>query len=394
MRMQKGPYLQHPGCDGVTVMWQTDVESDGEVRVYELLCPHVPTANLPIRRETGRFCAGRGTMHKVRIEGLESGCDYCYEVISVNGDDVLASPKYPFRTAPDAESAISFLLTAECCGAEEPKPNTNPYTGPLNELMKQEHADFIQSVGDSVGNGQVDVLWDWQMFWPQAELLHTTPYYPCVGNHEVQNGSTGDGKSDACYALFDRYFDFPHYYSYDYGCAHICVLDAPAMLKNIGRDAAAQDQSVPELIDGFADSEQMRFLEEDLAASDARWKFVVLHYPPYTSSIYDVRELREVLCPVLERHHVDVMFNSHAILYERTHPIRNGRIDPDGVRYVVVGGYGCAESWLRPKLSRVSAKVAGSRPNYVRIALTPYRLEMTAIDYEGKLFDIMTIDKS
>ena len=114
-------------------------------RIHPVQCQ---PANLPIRRETGRFCAGRGTMHKVRIEGLESGCDYCYEVISVNGDDVLASPKYPFRTAPDAESAISFLLTAECCGAEEPKPNTNPYTRPLNELMKQEHgSSFVLMEG-------------------------------------------------------------------------------------------------------------------------------------------------------------------------------------------------------------------------------------------------------
>ena len=391
LMMVKGPYLQQPVRDGMTIMWQTDVSSTGEVRVWELLKPHVRTEAMPVSGEPRVFAAEPDDLHCVRVDGLLPGTDYCYEVVSRSGEDELVTPRYAFRTIPDEDEAISFLLTCECCGPTEPVPT--PAAAPLNELMRCEHADFIQSVGDCVADGRVEAYWNWHMFWPQRELLHSLPYFPCVGNHEVQSCHTGDGSSADRYRLFDRYFAYPHFYSYDYGCAHFCVLDAPAMFKAIGRDDAMKDRYVPEPIDDLAGSEQLRFLEEDLTASKARWKFVVLHYPPYTTSVYDHRELREVLCPILEKHQVDIMFNSHAIQYERSHPIRNGKIAPDGVRYIVCGGYGCVEQWLWTHADRFSAKVCGNRPNYVRVALTPYRLELSAIDMQGRLFDMLTLDK-
>ena len=146
-----------------------------------------------------------------------------------------------------------------------------------------------------------------------------------------------------------------------------------------------------DLLDDFENSEQYRFLEQDLAAANAKWKFVIFHYPPYVSAINDVREMK-ILSPIMEKHGVDLVFNSHAAVYERSHPIRQNRYDKTGIRYVVVGSFGDFESWFREKSNGFSAKLS-SRPCYVRVTVSPGSLELQAIDYEGKLFDSLLLEK-
>ena len=152
-----------------------------------------------------------------------------------------------------------------------------------------------------------------------------------------------------------------------------------------------KNRIIPHLLDDFENSEQYRFLEEDLASSNAKWKFVVFHYPVYCAASFDVREL-QVFAPLFEKYGVDIVFNSHAILYERSYPIKRNRLDKEGVRYVLVGGYNGVEEWFWPKSNGFAAKMS-TRPNYVRVSLTPFSLEMQAIDYEGKLFDVLTLEK-
>ena len=118
---------------------------------------------------------------------------------------------------------------------------------------------------------------------------------------------------------------------------------------------------------------------------------MVFHYPPYTSSIFDVPQL-QVLAPIFEKYGVDVVFNSHAIVYDRSHPVKGGKVAKDGVRYILVGGYGDLDDWFREKQNGLSAKIC-ARPNYVHVAITPWRFELQAFDYEGKLFDTLTLEK-
>ncbi|MBR2950717.1 MAG: hypothetical protein IKC46_12805 [Lachnospiraceae bacterium] len=89
---------------------------------------------------------------------------------------------------------------------------------------------------------------------------------------------------------------------------------------------------------------------------------------------------------------MDVVFNSYAVVYERSHPIKNGKLHWDGVRYVLVGGYHDCDDWFRDKGNGFSAKRC-ARPNYVRVAHTPWSFELQAFDYEGRMFDILTLEK-
>ena len=387
MYIQKGPYLQNPQKDSIVIMWETDVISSSEVRVYDACRPHVPTKQYSIIGEPIIYQGETAALHKVNISGLLPGHDYYYEVISVADGETISSTKFPFRTAPNEDTAISFALTAENGGSGG---QDGPYMVPLIELIKREHPDFIMSVGDILNNGLRPLDWDTCLFGPFKNVLSTTPFYPCVSNHEIAKDAVLPLTGVNHYGLYEKYFSFPGYYSFDYGCAHFTVLDSPAFTKAI--EHSESDSYIPELLDDLKNSEQYRFLEEDLASSKAKWKFVVFHYPVYCSSWYDVREL-QVLTPLFEKYDVDIVFNSHAILYERSHPIKNNQLNKNGIRYILVGGYNGFEGWFWPKSNGFSAKMC-SRPCYVRVSLTPFTLELQAIDYEGKLFDSLSLEKT
>ena len=392
MLITKGPYLQNPCNNAITIRWETDVASTSEVRMYNTFLPHVPRleiAKLRAQTITGApriFTGCEGTLHSVIVDGLAAGCDYCYEVCSKCGEDEVVSELHSLRAAPDKDTAFSFVLLAENGGVGDPD---NKYTAPILNLVKREHPDFIMSVGDIVHNGTLESDWDTYFFSPFANLIADVPFYPCVGNHEVNGMAIPDADVVARYKNYEKYFAFPRNYSFDYGCAHFCVIDCPSMFEEMA--TTDTERFVPCLKKDIESCEQYAFLKKDLEGSQAKWKFVVFHYPPYTSAVFDVRELQP-LASLFEKCGVDIVFNSHAIIYERSHPIKEERVSKDGVRYILVGGFGCFEHWLRDKRSRFAAKLS-SRPNYVHVSLTPFSLELQAIDHEGKLFDTLTLEK-
>jgi predicted phosphodiesterase len=83
------------------------------------------------------------------------------------------------------------------------------------------------------------------------------------------------------------------------------------------------------------DRTQVGWLGQQLAASKARWKIVLLHHPLYTSGRYGLqaRWTRWRLESVLTSHGVDVVFSGHEHIYERSRP-------HEGIVYFVTGGAG------------------------------------------------------
>jgi len=389
MHFKKGPYLQKPEQDSILILWETHEPSTGEVHIYDASTPHVPAQKTC---EIGESCTFRsemkGTFHKVQITGLSAATEYYYEVVCDINCKKVSSGKIPFWTAPQKGAPLSFVLTAEHGGVGNPN---SPYLPPIRELIRRERPHFIQSVGDLIHIGTRECDWDTYLFTPFKHLLRSVPLYPCTSNHELSSDATviPQEQRSEHYRNYKHFFAFPPSYSYDYGCAHFFVLDCLDFFTNVTHDD--QDSWSPCLRPDWKECETYRLMENDLRSSDANWKFVVFHYPPYTTSIFDVRELR-VLAPLFEECGVDIVFNSHAIVYERTHPIKENQVHPDGVRYILVGGYGDFDGWFRAKSSSFTAKLA-ARPNYVHVALTPWRLELQAVDYEGKLFDSLVLEK-
>jgi len=386
MYIQNGPYLQDAKKDSIVISWETDEIATSEVHVYDTYHPHVLMDKPPIYGDAKIYKGETGTLHRVCVDGLCAGTDYCYSVHSQNECGLVSTKIFSFRTAPEETTTFSFVLTSEHGGAGDA---SLPHTVSIIELIRRERPDFIQSVGDILLDGRDASQWNFWFFKPFQKLLCNTPFYPCVGNHEVGSNAVKDCDIESAYANYEKYFVFPRNYSFDYGCAHFCVLDCPSMFEEI--ISTETDSYQPVLKENFTNREAYQFLEQDLKTTSARWKFVVFHYPPYASAQYEVPELR-VFAPLFEKYGVDIVFNSHAILYERSHPIKNGQFDPNGVRYILTGGFADVDRWFWDKSNGLSAKRA-ARPNYVRVAITPESLELQAVDWEGKLFDTLNLKK-
>jgi hypothetical protein len=129
-------------------------------------------------------------------------------------------------------------------------------------------------------------------------------FYPAVGNHDWDDGI----------APFQAYFTLPgneRYYDVVQGPVHFFFVDAV--------------ESEP---DGTTStSVQAQWLQGALAASSARWKIVILHYPPYTSG--DVHSNATALQWPFEAWGASAVLSGHNHNYER---ILKGRFP-----YFVVG---------------------------------------------------------
>lgn len=130
------------------------------------------------------------------------------------------------------------------------------------------------------------------------------------------------------------------------------------------------------------DPEQLRWLEDTLAASDATWRIVGLHRPPFSAG-YQGSDLaiRERFTPIFRRHGVQLVVSGHDHDYQRSHPM-------DGTTYVVSGG---GSSTRRTGTADFTA-VAFAVQHFVDIAVYPEHVLLRAIAEDGRAFDEAWID--
>jgi len=163
------------------------------------------------------------------------------------------------------------------------------------------------------------------------------------------------------------------YYAFDWANVHIVVLDTE--------------------LDFSQGSDQYTWLQNDLQATSQPWKIAVFHRPAYSSGPHGSNEdVQNDLVPLLESYGVDMVFNGHDHLYERTCPILNQTCttpDAGGIIYFVAGGagaslYSASSSWFTAKLS--------SRYHLIQIDIENCKLTAQAIDETGASFDSVVID--
>jgi tetratricopeptide (TPR) repeat protein len=195
--------------------------------------------------------------------------------------------------------------------------------------------------------------------------MHSVPLYPVLGNHEHHA------------RLYFDYFSLPgneSWYSFNFGNAHFVVLDS----------------DVDQLSDG---GEQLAWLEDDLAASAATWKFVNFHHPPFSAGgayhASDRLVRKNILHPIFERHGVDMVICGHDHNYERTKPIGTNR-SGHAVTYVVAGNGGTPMRWAGTREWTVHVqRVFG----FVTVDIDGAQAHLQAHDTHGNVIDQLLIDK-
>lgn len=309
------------------------------------------------------------TLHEVTLDGLQPNAKYFYRVVctAADGRKVEGKP-LTFSTAVGPADAFGFTVVGDT--------QKNPaVTGKIAKLMWDRRPHFVLHMGDVVDNGPDKKEWVHELFGPCRDLFARVPVYPCIGNHE-QN-----------HAHYYKYFSLPkpeYYYSFRYGNAEFFVLDT-------NKSPRPGD-------------EQYEWLDRALAASDARWKFCYHHHPCYTSDSDDYGNTwkghsalgdakARPLVALYEKHKVDVALNGHIHLYERTWPVRDGKVDPKGgVVYLTSGGGGgrLEDFDPVPAFFRNQGRVDY---HFCQFAVHGGSLECKAFDHEGRLFDSFALRK-
>ncbi len=362
MEITCGPYLQNVTKHSITIMWHTDepgtslVEYGQSERVWWSPYREVPEVNYESRQEDDRL----KTVHAVRLEGLEAGQIYDYRVTSctADGSEAVSEPA-SFRTAVSDGSPFSFVTYGDSHGLDEAHRRNAA-------LARAYRPDICVGAGDTVQD--VIARYEDQFFPITHELLKYTPWFASMGNHDSPNEG------------YFQYFNYPeprYWFSFNYGCAHFTVLNSN--------------------MDYRLGSEQCAWLEWDLKRfRDAQWKFVVFHHPPFCSNNCEIAETR-VLCPILEEYGVDIVYNAHATIYERFHPVTAGQYDSDrGIVYFVSGGGGYdmafSSSEFRDHVHPFSA-FGRSVNHFLLTTVAPNECRVRAIDNDDREFDSLVLRK-
>lgn len=125
------------------------------------------------------------------------------------------------------------------------------------------------------------------------------------------------------------------------------------------------------------DADQVAFLEHALATSDAPWKVVAVHHPPYSAGYQgSSTAVRRVFSLLFERYGVQLVLSGHDHDYQRSVPV-------NGVTYVVSGG---AAGTRRTGEASFTA-VSFSWHHFVDIAFYADHLELRAVDQDGRVAD-------
>jgi len=128
--------------------------------------------------------------------------------------------------------------------------------------------------------------------------------------------------------------------------------------------------------------EQLAFLDEELAATDATWKVVAVHHPPYSAGYQGSSiKTREAIAPIVSKHGVQLVLSGHDHDYQRSKVI-------DGVTYVVTGA---AAGSRRTGEDDFTAE-SFSWHHFVDIAVFDDRLVLRAVNQDGRVADEVTIE--
>lgn len=248
--------------------------------------------------------------HTAVLEDLQPGATYEYSV--GDGSEGGWTDLSSFTTAPAGTEPFKFIYMGDA-------QNGLDTWGNLVQKAYAEEPDaaFYVMAGDLVNRGNERD--DWDSFFHNAAIVYDRrQLVPALGNHEDQ-GELGPW-------MYLELFDLPENgpdtipperaYSFTYSNALFVILDS-----------------------NLPAASQTAWLEEQLATTEATWKFVVYHHPAYSSGpTRDNPEVRKLWGALFDKYHVDLALQGHDHAYLRTYPMHNEKqVDSprEGTIYIV-----------------------------------------------------------
>ncbi|MBA4030939.1 MAG: metallophosphoesterase [Planctomyces sp.] len=356
------PYLQAVTQTSIVVMCETSRPATTTVTF---------APRQPLSMKTASTSAT--LIQEVPLQELSPGSVYYYQVQCESPDgQKISSDILSFQTAFGADRPWAFGIVGDT--------QRNPViTAACADGLYALRPNFVIHCGDVVDNGFAKNQWIKDFFDPCHNLMSKTVVFPTIGNHE-QNAH-----------WYYDYFSLPkpeYHYTFEYGNAQFFMIDTN---KPVGPG-----------------TEQYEWLEKELAKSKAMWKFTCHHHPCFTSDSDDYGNLTtgagerkptygdvnaQKLVPLYEKYGVDIAWNGHIHVYERTWPIYQMTINQKkGVRYITSGGGGghleqaaAQRAWFSLHFKRAY--------HYCYVTAFDKTIQFKAYDTEGQLFDTFELTK-
>lgn len=218
--------------------------------------------------------------------------------------------------------------------------------------------DIVFSTGDLVNDGNQPGQWT-EYNIVTRELREIAAFYPAAGNHENES------------VHYYNNFDLPNnekWYAVDMDGIHFIVLNSN--------------------LDLFPGSEQYEWLSADLldAQETSRFIIAIFHHPLVTSGPHtpDETGTGQFLLPLFETYGVDIVFNGHQHLYERSY--RNG------IYHVVTGGGGAPLYATQRKYDNPFSQKMTSVLHFCLIKREGDSLLVKVLDVDHNTIDSFRID--
>ncbi len=360
--MVRGPYLQYAE-GGVAVVWYTEKPSEGRVLWQVGQATTSETA----------ASEGPGTRHEAVISSPRPGARYTYQVHSELGPLAATggAAEFSFRAPqPDVarfvvlgdtgEASVGQLAIARAIAAEPVPPDFVLIVGDVNQPPPSE------SDPPTAGAASYDA----RFFEPYRALLPSIPFYAALGNHDYEIE-----KGQALLDLLTLPGNGPpgrppeSSYWFERAGAQMIVHDTNQTL------ASLLEEAVP--------------WHDEVARRPATFRLAFQHHPVYGSgpnaALYPSGALREILAPLYTATGVDVAFNGHDHLYERTQPI-------GGVVYVTTGAGGAA-LYPRATENAFTAAFVNDRHSYTYVEVRDRVLSLRQMDADRRQIDAVQLTK-
>ena len=348
---------------GMDIQWRTDTTvTRGELKYREKGSSQEFSVNASRYRMEDRALLNDRYINRFTAElrSLKPGTIYEYQVVPQS----VWSEEFTFSTAAN-DNQFSFNWFGDT--------HHSPKYGEIQKLAEKSYPDaaFFSIVGDMVSDGLQRDQWDDLFEFSKPALSHK-PMMSVLGNHDNRSGLGA--------LMYRELVSYPkngpagvekeHTYSFNYKNALFLMIDCTAPIEI-----------------------QNSWIEEQLAKSDATWKFAMFHFPPYNWE-EPYFNIQKAWVPIFDKYHVDMVLGGHIHYYMRSNPMKGGKVVKsynDGTAYIISVGI---PAHAREMTEEPYAAVRNNEgPLFQNVNINGKVLTYVSVNSDNKVIDSFSINK-
>lgn len=352
--------------NSMDVQWRTNTNvKDGTVQYWKKNTSDTIALNASVSGMEDRMLFNDRYINRftANLNNLEAGANYEYRVGSV--EEKSWSTVRDFKTEAKDAKEFSFIWFGDT--HRDPK-----WAQMLNEAdLRHPETAFYSIAGDLVTTGLYRTEWD-MFFGYSKEVFSHRPLMPVPGNHDRQDGLG----AWMYYQLFSLPKNGPEKvdpestYAFKYGNALFLMIDSTQ-----------------------PNEAQTEWIENQLKNSNATWKFVMFHFPPFNFE-EPYLDIQQEWGGLFDTYHVDMVMSGHIHYYMRSKPMNNGKVVDsfkDGTVYTVsIGTHGNHDNIGEEPYAEKRFKEGQF---YQYMTLTDKTLKYTTYNLDGEIVDELLIKK-